>query len=77
MEHDHMPSAEELAFAQAAMDAVDGPLLYGRVDMMRDGHGQWRLMELELIEPFLYPNQGPNMGRAFAAALERVLRREA
>ncbi|MCP5021625.1 MAG: hypothetical protein GY930_07590 [bacterium] len=63
----------ELAFAQAAVDAVEGPLLYGRVDMMRGPAGEWLLMELELIEPFLYPNQGPNMGRSFAEALNRML----
>ncbi len=66
-------SPGEIAFAQAALDAVEGPLLYGRVDMMRGPSGEWLLMELELIEPFLYPNQGPEMGRSFAAALSRVL----
>ena len=67
-------NAQELAFAQAAVDAVEGPLLYARVDMMRGPGGEWLLMELELIEPFLYPNQGPNLGEAFAKAMARILR---
>lgn len=66
-------NAQEMAFAQAAVDAVPGPLLYARVDMMRGPDGDWLLMELELIEPFLYPNQGPSMGRVFATALKRIL----
>ncbi len=64
---------KEMAFAQAAVDAVEGPLLYARVDMMRGPAGDWLLMELELIEPFLYPNQGPDMGKSFATALKGML----
>ena len=30
--------------------------------------------ELEAIEPYLYPEQGPNLGPTFAAALDRMLR---
>ncbi|MFT5057933.1 MAG: hypothetical protein ACI89E_000703 [Planctomycetota bacterium] len=70
-------NAQELAFAQATVDAVEGPLLYARVDMMRGANGDWLLMELELIEPFLFPNQGPDMGRSFAQALEKNLRPKA
>jgi hypothetical protein len=31
------------------------------------------LMELEVVEPYLYPEQGPNMGQAFARALSGML----
>lgn len=69
----YQPSAEELRAAQSVVDAIDGPLLYARVDLMRLDDGQLALMELELIEPYFYPEQGPEMGSVFAAALGRLL----
>ena len=66
------PSEAELATARAVVDAVEGPLLYARVDMVRHD-GKLLLMELELVEPYLYPEQGPDMGTAFAAALAESL----
>jgi hypothetical protein len=39
--------------------------------MVRGEDGDLLLMELELIEPFLYPLQGPRLG----ALLHRALRR--
>ncbi len=70
----HEPSAAELAQAAAVLQAVEEPLLYARVDMMRGSHGELLLMELELIEPYLYPEQGAGLGEAFASALRRMLR---
>lgn len=70
----HKPSDLEVQSARRVLDAVEGDLLYARVDMMRDLKGHLVLMELELIEPYLYPEQGPNMGEAFAAALGHKLR---
>jgi len=69
------PRPGELDAARRVLDAVDAPLLYARVDMMRLPDGRLAVMELELIEPYLYPEQGPEMGEAFAAALERALGR--
>lgn len=69
----HQPSDADMELAKRVLDAVDTPLLYSRVDMMRDGAEQLVVMELELIEPYLYPEQGPGMGETFAAALERML----
>jgi glutathione synthase/RimK-type ligase-like ATP-grasp enzyme len=74
-EEAYQPSAAESALARRVLDAVDGPLLYARVDMMRGLDGQLALMELELIEPYLYPDQGPDFGVSYAAALERHLGR--
>lgn len=68
------PSAEELSLAQRVVDAVSGPLLYARVDMLRVPSGQLALMELELIEPYYYPEQGPGFASLFAEALCRLLR---
>lgn len=68
------PSEAELKIARHILEEVPWPLLYARVDMMRGMDGLLALMELELIEPYLYPDQGPGMGAAFADALERMLR---
>lgn len=46
-----------------------GTLAYARVDMLRDGDGQLRLIELELIEPSLFLRFAPDGGTAFAQAL--------
>jgi hypothetical protein len=72
-ERAHRPSPADLARARSVLDAAGGPLLYARVDLVRGTDGALALMELELVEPYLYPDQGPGMGEAFAAALERAL----
>ena len=71
-EHAVAPSEEDLALARRVVDLVEGPLLYARVDMVRDRSGALALMELELIEPYFYPAQGPAMGACFAKALSRL-----
>ena len=47
--------------------------LYARVDLIADADGAPALMELELIEPYHYPEQGPGCGARFAEALTRLL----
>lgn len=69
----HHPSAEELALARSVLDCIDGDILYARVDMLRGLDGKLALIEIELIEPYLYPEQGPEMGAVFARALGRAL----
>lgn len=69
----HEPSREDLTLAQRVIDCVGEPLLYGRVDMVRGLDGRLAVIELEVIEPYLYPDQGAGMGEAFASALERRL----
>ena len=66
------PDAEAIETAAAALEAVEGDLLYARVDLMRRGDGKYAVMELELIEPYYYPEQGPDLGRLFAAGLKRL-----
>ena len=79
-EEDLHPSPKELAAAQAVVDALpfsgkaSAAPLYARVDMVRlenDSNGQSGLavMETELIEPFLYPLQGPQLGKLLAKAI--------
>ena len=72
-EEAHEPSSAELKAARAVLALVEGPWLYARVDMIRDPSGQLVLIELELIEPYYYPAQGPGMGAVFATALEAAL----
>ena len=69
----HVPTADELKLASAVLACVEGDLLYARVDMLRGLDGKLALIELELIEPYLYPEQGPDMGAAFARALKALL----
>ena len=72
------PGEEDLATAQAIIDATLPlqPLLYARVDLVRGEEGRLLVMELELIEPYLYPLQGPELGARFAAGLDRLLAQE-
>ena len=62
------PGKAEIEAAAAVLDAIDGDLLYARVDMVRGPGGSLLLMELELIEPYLYPVHAPQMAAAFARA---------
>lgn len=67
-----------LEAAEAVLAKADGtPLTYARVDLVRGAEGHWLLMELELIEPWLYlalDRQGGKHGaKLFAqAVLERL-----
>ena len=69
---DAPPGAQSLAqdaFAATAAITGAGTLAYARVDILRDGNGIFRLMELELIEPSLFLRFAPDRGAAFAEAL--------
>jgi len=63
------PAPDEHAAAEAAFRAVDEPLLYARVDLVRGLDGAPALIELELIEPDLYLGHAPDGGRAFVDAV--------
>lgn len=65
------PSAEDLAAAKSVLGALDAAPLYGRVDMLRGEDGGLQLMELEVIEPYLYPIEGPELGVRMAAAVAK------
>ncbi len=67
------PDAADLADADAIMATLDEAPLYARVDMLRGEDGRLLLMELELIEPYLYPLEGPNLGRMMAADIAKRL----
>ncbi len=67
------PSGADLKTAGSIVQMIDPPPLYARVDMLRNPDGDLCLMELELIEPFLYPLQGPEFAdRIFSALRKRA-----
>ncbi|MCR9196103.1 MAG: hypothetical protein NXH88_15295 [Hyphomonas sp.] len=67
------PSDEDLADAAAILDILREIPLYARVDMLRGDDGRLLLMELELIEPYLYPLEGKRLGRMMAMAVRMRL----
>ncbi|MEL6414308.1 MAG: hypothetical protein AAFQ15_05140, partial [Pseudomonadota bacterium] len=67
------PSADDLAQAQAILQLMDETPFYARVDMIRGTDEKLLLMELELIEPYLYPKEGPELGPLMAKALKAKL----
>ncbi len=78
-EEHYQPSAQERLQARAVLDVLDFTPLYARVDLLRGDHGRLLLIELEMIEPYLYlPFAGgldaQNKGaQKLAAALARKL----
>ncbi|WP_370938508.1 RimK family alpha-L-glutamate ligase [Amycolatopsis sp. cg13] len=66
---------DERAVASAALDAaashlgLDRPLLYGRVDLVRDDRGQPRVLELDICEPSLNLPFGDGSALRFATVL--------
>ncbi|MFE9257549.1 RimK family alpha-L-glutamate ligase [Streptomyces sp. NPDC006879] len=50
------PDPDHFSAARDALQSVPGAqdLLYARIDMIRDDAGRPRIVEMELIEPFLY-----------------------
>lgn len=68
------PSPADIATARSVVDAVpQGVPLYARIDMVRGPDGKLLLMEAEMIEPYLYPEQGPRLGAMVAEAVGRRL----
>jgi hypothetical protein len=71
----HSPEADEHEAAARILAAVEEPLLYARVDLVRGLEGKPQLIELELIEPDLYLGYDHRAGANFAgAALELIAR---
>ena len=53
-EETYAPSSQERASARAVLNALDFTPLYARVDLLRGRDGKLKLIELEMIEPYLY-----------------------
>lgn len=62
---------EELLLARGrqALAAIDRVPLYARIDFVRDEHGDFVVMECELIEPSLYLRTDPLAPARFARAM--------
>ena len=74
-EVDHSPSPDEAAAAKAIITALPfDPPLYARIDMLRMEDGALAIMEAEMIEPYLYPVQGPQLGERLAEAVAKRLK---
>ncbi len=71
----HRPDRDEQEAAERILAAVDEPLLYARVDLVRGLDGGPQLIELELIEPDLYLGYDSGAGARFAAACLELIRR--
>lgn len=69
------PAPADRAAAEAilALLPFDQPPLYARIDMVRLEDGRLAVIEAELIEPYLYPEQGPNLGSMLAQGMARRL----
>ena len=68
------PAPDDLAAAQKVIEGLPFPApLYARIDLVRGPDGTLLLMEAEVIEPFLYPLQGPELGPRLLAGLRRLI----
>lgn len=56
-----------------ALACVSEPLLYGRVDLVADEHGDPLVMELELVEPELFFRYSQAAVERLVNAMEREL----
>ncbi|MGP1354575.1 MAG: ATP-grasp domain-containing protein [Parasphingopyxis sp.] len=67
------PDAADIAAATSILETLAETPLYARIDMVRGTDGDMLLMELELVEPFLYPLQADGLGeRIYDAAARRL-----
>jgi O-ureido-D-serine cyclo-ligase len=66
-------SPEELDVAQRALAAIpfERPLLYARVDLIRDDRGSPVLLELELVEPSVFAGFSDDATERFSQAILR------
>jgi len=81
-EETYVPTEAELETARSVLDTLDELPLYARVDLLRGRDGQLELIELEMIEPYLYlphtpgeagENEGAqNFAKALKTRLEKV-----
>ncbi len=69
----HRPDSAEHEAAARILAAVEEPLLYARIDLVRGLDDAPQLIELELIEPDLYLGYEEDAGARFAKAVEEAL----
>jgi glutathione synthase/RimK-type ligase-like ATP-grasp enzyme len=67
------PQPAQFELAERALARVREPLLYARVDLVADEHGNPMVMELELVEPELYFRYSQAAVERLVNAVEREL----
>jgi glutathione synthase/RimK-type ligase-like ATP-grasp enzyme len=67
------PTPEQRAFADALMQQLPWPALYGRVDLLLGAQGEPLLTELELTEPSMFLAYEPTAAQRFAQAIQARL----
>lgn len=78
-EEPYTPSSKERETARSVLDSLDFTPLYARVDLLRGLDGRLKLIELEMIEPYLYMTFAEGEGaenkgaKKLAAALRKRL----
>ena len=81
-EEAYSPTAQERTQARAVLDVLSYTPLYARIDLLRGDHGRLLLIELEMIEPYLYlpfaegagaDNKGAQrLAKALVKAMDKV-----
>lgn len=71
------PPVAARTLGDAALAAAGPDIAYARIDLIGDGAGGYALMEIELIEPYLYLDQAPDGGAAFIDMVTGMIAREA
>ena len=64
------PEARLMLRGQQALESISPVPLYARIDFVRDDAGEFRVMEMELIEPSLYLRMHPEVPVRFAQAID-------
>lgn len=65
--------AAAMAAAEAARAHAPADLLYVRIDLVLGDDSQWRVIEIEAIEPYLFFDFAPEGAEVFVGAIARVL----
>jgi len=76
-EESYKPTPSQLSVAKRILDVLDFNPIYARVDLLRGRDGNLKLIELELIEPYLYlPHaQGEGGANKGAQKLAKAVKR--
>ena len=67
------PSSDMMALAEKVIGLIPGPLLYTRVDLLRDVDGRLVLGELEMNEPSMYLDIDDEAPRNFVNAIKKYV----
>jgi glutathione synthase/RimK-type ligase-like ATP-grasp enzyme len=69
----YQPTAGQVELAERVIASCRPVPAYGRVDLIHDALGRDAVMELELVEPELWPRNRPEAAAELAAAIGQLL----